>query len=122
MPAPPRTIMVVDDNRDAAGTLASVLRLLGHDVTVAAGGSEALDLLALRPSWDVFILDIGMPDMTGHELVRRFRERMGDHPARLIALTGYGQLHDEAASRAAGFHHHVVKPVDVERIVALIAE
>ena len=119
--APARTVMLVDDNRDAADTLATVLRLLGHDVTIASGGHEALGLLALRANWDVFILDIGMPDMTGHELANRLRERIGDHPARFIALTGYGQQHDEAESRAAGFHHHVVKPVDVERIAALLA-
>ncbi|WP_197427081.1 PAS domain-containing protein [Noviluteimonas gilva] len=120
-PVQARTVMLVDDNRDAADTLATVLRLLGHDVTVAAGGHEALGLLTLRPRWDAFILDIGMPDMTGHELASRLRERMGDQPACFIALTGYGQQCDEAESRAAGFHHHLVKPVDVERIVGLLA-
>jgi len=123
MSAPPRTVMLVDDNRDAGETLASVLRLLGHDVTIAAGGREALSLLPLRANWDAFILDIGMPDMTGYELASRLRERMGeDHPARFIALTGYGQQHDEAESRAAGFHHHLVKPVDVDRIAAVLVE
>ncbi|QSX78714.1 PAS domain-containing protein [Agrilutibacter solisilvae] len=123
-PAPmaARTILLVDDNRDAADMLARVLRLLGHDVTIAAGGREALDCMALRAKWDVFILDIGMPDMTGHELAARLRDRLGDHPARFIALTGYGREHDEAASLAAGFHHHVVKPVDVDRILALFAD
>ncbi|GAB1595626.1 PAS domain-containing protein [Lysobacter claricitrinus] len=122
LPVPSRTVMVVDDNRDAAETLASVLRLLGHDVTVAAGGREALGLLERHPTWDTFILDVGMPDMTGHELVGRLRERMGEAAARFIALTGYGQGQDEAASLAAGFDHHVIKPVDVERIVALLAD
>jgi len=90
--------MLVDDNRDAGDTLASDLGLLGHDVTIAAGGREALGLLTLRANWDAFILDIG------------------------IAPTGYGQQHDEAESRAAGFHHHLVKPVDVDRIAALLVE
>jgi len=63
-----------------------------------------------------------MPDMTGHELARRVRGRIGDRPARFIALTGYGQAHDEAASRAAGFDHHVVKPVDVGQLLVLLAD
>jgi CheY-like chemotaxis protein len=63
-----------------------------------------------------------MPDMTGHELARRLRGRLGESPSRFIALTGYGQRHDEAASRAAGFDHHVVKPVDIDRIADLVSE
>jgi len=117
-----RTVMVVDDNRDAAETLATVLKLLGHDVTVATGGREALGLLEHCPDLDTFILDVGMPDMTGHELAQRLRACIGDRPARFIALTGYGQAHDAAASRAAGFDHHVVKPVDVSQLMALLAD
>jgi len=116
-----RTVMVVDDNRDAAETLSTVLRLLGHDVTVATGGHEALGLVQRREDWDTFILDVGMPDMTGYELVGHLRRRMDGRPARYIALTGYGQAQDAAASRAAGFDHHEVKPVDVDRILALLA-
>jgi CheY-like chemotaxis protein len=119
---PRRSVLLVDDNRDAADTLASVLRLLGHEVAVATGGHEALALFERTTDWDTFILDVGMPDMTGHELARRLRDRMGPRPAHFIALTGYGQEHDEAASRAAGFDHHLVKPVDIDRIVALLAE
>jgi CheY-like chemotaxis protein len=63
-----------------------------------------------------------MPDMTGHELVGRLRERLQDDGSRFIALSGYGQRSDEAASRAAGFDHHVVKPVDVDRLTALISD
>jgi signal transduction histidine kinase len=117
-----RSVMVVDDNHDAAEMLASLLRLLGHDVAVAASGAEALGMLGQRAKWDVFILDVGMPDMTGHELARRLRGRLGESPSRFIALTGYGQRHDEAASRAAGFDHHVVKPVDIDRIADLVSE
>ncbi|GAA5073504.1 hypothetical protein GCM10025759_14760 [Lysobacter panacisoli] len=116
-----RTIMVVDDNRDAADTLASVLRVLGHDVSVATSGFEALAVLAQRERWDAFIRDVGMPDMTGHELVGRLRECLQDGGPRFIALSGYGQRSDEAASRAAGFDHHVVKPVDLDRLTALIS-
>jgi len=118
---PHRTVMVVDDNRDAAETLATVLRLLGHDVTVATGGHEALGLVQRREDWDTFILDVGMPDMTGYELVGHLRRRLDGRTARYIALTGYGQTQDAAASRAAGFDHHEVKPVDVDRILALLA-
>ena len=115
-----RTVLVVDDNRDAADTLAVVLRVLGHDVTVAADGQEALAFAARRSDWDAFILDIGMPDMTGHELAGRLRQVIAGRPARFIALTGYGQAQDQAMSRAAGFDHHLVKPADVADIQALL--
>ena len=116
-----QSIMVVDDNRDAADTLATVLELLGHDVTVATDGQQALVLADRRSDWDAFILDIGMPDMTGHELVGHLRRRAGTGSACFIALTGYGQAHDHVTSQAAGFDHHLVKPADVDRIVALLA-
>jgi PAS domain S-box-containing protein len=116
-----KVLMVVDDNRDAAEALASVLQVLGHDVTVATGGSQALELVDRRADWDAFILDIGMPDMTGHELVGHLRRHVGDRPARFIALTGYGQGHDQQSSQAAGFDHHLVKPADIDRIQALLA-
>ena len=114
-------VLVVDDNRDAAETLAVVLRVLGHDVTVAADGREALAVADSRPDWDAFILDIGMPDMTGHELAVHLRQRIGERPARFIALTGYGQAGDRAMTRKAGFDHHLVKPASVADIQALLA-
>jgi PAS domain S-box-containing protein len=117
-----QAIMVVDDNRDAASTLATVLEVVGHDVTLATDGRQALSLAQARDDWDAFILDIGMPDMTGHELVGHLRRHVGDRPARFIALTGYGQGHDEAASRQAGFDHHLVKPAEIERILALLSD
>jgi PAS domain S-box-containing protein len=116
-----RTVLVVDDNSDAAETLASVLRVLGHDVTVAADGREALAVASTRTHWDAFILDIGMPDMTGHELAVRLRRLNAARRACFIALTGYGQAGDEAMSREAGFDHHLVKPAEVEDIEALLA-
>jgi CheY-like chemotaxis protein len=115
-------LLVVDDNRDAADTLAAVLRVLGHDVTTASGGPEALAVAASRSDWDAFILDIGMPDMTGHELAGRLRQIIGGRPARFIALTGYGQAGDRAMSREAGFDHHLVKPADVGDIQALLGQ
>jgi PAS domain S-box-containing protein len=117
----PRTVLVVDDNRDAAETLADVLRVLGHEVIVAGNGHEALEIADSREDWDAFILDIGMPDMTGHELAVCLRERLGARPARFIALTGYGQAHDRALTRDAGFDHHLVKPANVADIQSLLA-
>ena len=91
---------------------------LGED---GAGEQQALVLADRRSDWDAFILDIGMPDMTGHELVGHLRRRAGTGSACFIALTGYGQAHDHVTSQAAGFDHHLVKPADVDRIVALLA-
>ena len=117
-----RTILVVDDNRDAAETLVAALSLLGHDALVAADGEEALALAAKRSDWDAFILDIGMPDMTGYELVGRLRGLPETRTARFIALSGYGRASDREMSEAAGFDHHLVKPADIARLQALLAE
>ncbi len=115
-----RNVLVVDDNVDAATTLATVLQFLGHHVTVATDGYEALAKAAERSDWHAFVLDIGMPDMTGHELAQRLRQAIGEHPARFIALSGYGQANDEATSRQAGFDHHLVKPADVGELHAIL--
>ena len=132
LPAPPartlgqsacsRNVLVVDDNIDAAATLASVLRVLGHRVSVATDGHDALARAAERSDWHAFILDIGMPDMTGHELARRLRKVSGARAARFIALSGYGQANDVAESLAAGFDHHMVKPADVAELHALLSD
>ncbi|HET8819044.1 MAG TPA: ATP-binding protein [Xanthomonadaceae bacterium] len=113
---PRRSVLVVDDNADAAQTLAMALETLGHEVEVASDGRRALELVATRQDWDAFILDIGMPDMTGLELAVRLRALVGARPVRFIAVTGYGQDHDVAMARASGFDHHMVKPADLEEI------
>jgi PAS domain S-box-containing protein len=111
-----RTVLVVDDNVDAANMLAMALRLLGHDAVVANDGPQALSVVGTRSDWDAFILDIGMPGITGLELARQLRHRVGDRPVRFIALTGYGQAQDHASSREAGFDHHMVKPADIDEL------
>ena len=105
----PRRIVVVDDNKDAADSMAMLLRLKGHEVHVAydglAGVSTALDTKS-----DCVIVDIGLPGIDGFEVAKRLRSH-GDHSFTLIALTGYGQVEDKEKSQRAGFDHYVVKPV-----------
>ncbi len=115
-----RRVLVVDDNRDAAETLADGLRALGHEVFVAHDGPSALELAA-RVVPDLAFLDIGLPVMDGYELARRLHETPQLASVSLVALTGYGQAGDRRRSRVAGFHEHLVKPVDLSRIVSLLA-
>ena len=113
----PLNIMVVDDNRDAAEVLEMVLAMAGHQVAVQHDARSALD--ALRGfSPDVFILDIGLPDVDGHTLARRLKE--AGQGGLLIALTGYGQAQDRELSKAAGFDHHLVKPVDHQVLAGVL--
>jgi len=90
-------------------------------VVMAEDGASALKLAAGR-AIDVFILDIGLPDMDGHELARRLRASSEGREALLIALTGYGQAQDRALSKAAGFDHHFVKPVDSAALAAVLGQ
>src|SRR5439155_159747 len=119
-PCPPRhRILVVDDNADAAESLAVVLRLAGQDVRVRYDGPAALEAArADRP--DVVFLDIGMPGMDGYEVARRMRGDPALREAVLIALTGWGQEEDRRRSREAGFDHHVVKPVEPDAVQNLL--
>ncbi|HEX5070453.1 MAG TPA: ATP-binding protein [Vicinamibacterales bacterium] len=120
-PLPPRRILLVDDNQDALETLASLLAALGSTVTTATSGREALALLdQVQP--DTVLLDIGMPEMDGHEVARRIRGNARHAGALLIALTGWGQDHDFALSSAAGFDHHLVKPLDLEQLRTILTE
>ena len=106
--APPRKILVVDDNADACEMLRSALLHAGHAVAVAGNGPEAIAIAdGFRP--DVGVLDIGLPGMNGYELARRLRK--SHSRIRLIALTGYGQIGDVDAANAAGFDAHCAKPV-----------
>jgi two-component system, sensor histidine kinase len=112
-------LLVVDDNRDAAGTLAVLLRMSGHEVSVAHRGDDALKIAA-REHPQVFILDIGMPEMSGYELAERIRQRDWGKQALLIALTGWGQPADKQRASAAGFDHHLTKPVDPEELERIL--
>jgi two-component system CheB/CheR fusion protein len=108
---PPTRVLVVDDNRDAADSLAEWLRMAGHDVRVAYNGPTALvQAEDLRPA--LVLLDIGMPGLDGYEVARRLRRMPGGQAMRLVALTGWGQEEDRRRSREAGFDHHLIKPVE----------
>jgi PAS domain S-box-containing protein len=114
-------VLVVDDNADAARTLAELLAVEGHRVVVAVTAAEAIARASTEGPFDVLVVDIGLPDMTGYELVAPLRRHAGGH-AVAIALTGYGQPHDRVLSRAAGFDHHLVKPVEPARLFDAVAD
>jgi PAS domain S-box-containing protein len=114
------SIMIVDDHPDGVQTLAELLAAQGHEVLMAEDGASALRLAQGR-AIDAFILDIGLPDMDGHELARRLRTSPEGRDALLVALTGYGQAQDRALSKAAGFDHHFVKPADSVALAAVLA-
>jgi CheY-like chemotaxis protein len=112
-------VLVVDDNRDAADSLAMMLALSGHEVTTAHDGEGALQHRdAFDP--DVVLLDIGMPGMNGYEVAERLRRQPATREAVIVAITGWGQEKDRERARAAGFDEHFVKPADVERLVQLL--
>jgi CheY-like chemotaxis protein len=119
IPGLPR-VMVVDDNRDAADSLAAVLKLLGAEVRVTNDGRAALDELgAFRPA--VVFLDLGMPGMDGYETARHMRAREDTRSTLIIALTGWGQESDRRHTQAAGFNQHLVKPADITALRAVLA-
>jgi CheY-like chemotaxis protein/two-component sensor histidine kinase len=109
-----KRILIVDDNRDAADSLALLLQIHGHEVRTAYSGREALEITEkFLP--DFVLLDIGLPSLNGYEVARRLR--LTGIVAQLVALTGYGQPEDVQRAREAGFDTHMVKPVDVERVL-----
>jgi PAS domain S-box-containing protein len=116
----PLRIMVVDDNIDAASMLAMLLEASGHHVRVEHTPLRALEQSRIDPP-QVFLLDIGLPEMDGNELARRLRAQAATAQAVLIAITGYGQESDRTITAAAGFDHHFVKPVDTGVLTALLA-
>ena len=119
--APPSQarILVVEDNADVAETMALVLRELGHEIRVAPDGASAVSIAEAWPP-EVFLVDLGLPDIHGHELVRQLRGRDDTAGAYMIAVSGYGQPSDIRASLAAGFDKHLVKPVDFDALNALL--
>ncbi|MBX3444872.1 MAG: PAS domain S-box protein [Planctomyces sp.] len=116
-----RRVLIVDDNADAASTLAMLLRLSGHDARVARDGHEALSIAGdWRP--ELAFLDLGMPGMDGYELARRFRGEPDLARTVLVALTGWGQDEDRRRTRDAGFDAHEVKPIEPSRLERLLSE
>jgi PAS domain S-box-containing protein len=113
-------VLVVDDNEDAADSLGMLLRLLGHDVHVVSTARDALE--AARSGFDIALLDIGLPEMSGYELASRIRGEAGGEKTILVAVTGYGQEADRDRSKEAGFALHLVKPVDPGQLGGVLAE
>jgi signal transduction histidine kinase len=117
--APRRRILIVDDNRDALESLARLLQLAGHEIHQASDGPQALSVAAeQRP--DLIMLDIGMPGMDGYEVAQRIRAADWGHAMVLVAVTGWGQESDRRRSREAGFDSHWVKPLDAQKLAALL--
>jgi len=114
-----RRVLVADDNRDGAESLAMFLRMNGHEVTVVHNGKEALAAVsAVQP--EVVLLDIGMPDLNGYEVARQVRQCSLQRAVTLIAVTGWGQDHDKAQAHAAGFNYHFTKPIEADRLCELL--
>jgi CheY-like chemotaxis protein len=112
-------VLLVDDNTDGADSLAALVRLAGHEARVAHDGPGALEAAAaFRPQ--VVVLDIGLPGLTGYEVARRLRADPDLAGAALVAVTGYGRDEDRERARAAGFDHHLVKPVAFAELLGLL--
>jgi PAS domain S-box-containing protein len=116
----PIRMMIVDDNVDAAESLAVLLQAQGHHVSVQSHPLEAIAAARQDPP-QVFILDIGLPDIDGYELARRLRADPATAGALFVALTGYGQAHDRILSKSVGFDHHFVKPMDTDKLRQVMA-
>jgi CheY-like chemotaxis protein len=113
-------VLLADDHKDGADSLAELLRLRGHDVFVAYDGEQAVDLAgALHP--DVVLLDLAMPKLTGYEAAEQIRRQPWGAHVLIIAITGWGQPDNRRQARASGFDHHLMKPVALSTLQALLA-
>jgi CheY-like chemotaxis protein len=119
--SPPRRILVVDDNQDAAESLGLYLGMFGHDVRLAFDGLAALAMAGeFRPH--IALIDIGLPKLNGYDTARRIREEAWGQAMVLVAVTGWGQDEDVRRAREAGFDEHMTKPVDPQALVQLVAQ
>jgi two-component system, OmpR family, response regulator len=114
-------VLVVDDNRDAADSLSSLLELFGHEVRTCYEGRSALELIE-QYAPDVVFLDLGLPGMDGYEVARELRRHHPEGGPLLVALTGYGADKDKSATQRAGFDRHLVKPVEPEELERLLLD
>jgi CheY-like chemotaxis protein len=112
-------LLVVDDNRDAAESLAILLRATGNEVDIAFDGPSALVMMC-RKHPDAVFLDLGLPIMDGYEVARRIRAQKQFSDLVIVALSGWGNEKDRRRSRAAGIDHHLIKPAEFEEIQALL--
>ncbi|MGH7788066.1 MAG: response regulator [Candidatus Binatia bacterium] len=113
-------ILIVEDEPDAAESFALLLGISGHTVCTAGDGLQAIDAARdFEP--DVAIVDIGLPGIDGYEVARRLRAEPRLERVLLIALSGYGEDEDKRRARAAGFDHHLTKPVELEQVMRLLA-
>jgi len=116
-----KRVLVVDDNRDSANTLAMLLKISGYDTKTAGDGASALESIAeFKP--EVILLDIGLPDMSGYDVCKKIREQPLDPRPRILAVTGWGA--DDVQNRSGGedaFDGHLTKPVDFKTLQGLIA-
>jgi CheY-like chemotaxis protein len=116
-----RVVVVADDNADYAESTAMILRMDGHTAHVAYDGAQTLQVVEnVRP--DVVLLDIGLPKMSGYDVARRIRAMDGMEGILLVAITGWGQSKDRQLAHEAGFDRHLVKPVDPELLLQLVAQ
>jgi CheY-like chemotaxis protein len=114
------SVLVVDDNRDAADSLTEVLAVYGHETRAAYGGQEAIEIGTAR-AYDVALVDIGMPNVDGLEVARQISRSARGRHTMLVALTGWGANEDRERSKLAGFAYHLTKPVDIDTLGALLA-
>ncbi len=120
-PRTPRRILIVDDDRDGADSLGLLLALDGHKTFVSYDGRAAMEMLAAeRP--EIVFLDISMPDVSGYELCRRIRREEWGEDIAVFALTGWAREEDRRQANAAGFDGHLIKPVTIEALRALLAD
>jgi CheY-like chemotaxis protein len=113
--SPRRRVLLVDDNIDLATMTGALLRSLGHEVSLAHDGPDALRAIEVAHP-EVAFVDIGLPGMSGHEVAQAIRRRPGGGELLLVAMTGYGQAEDRRRSRDAGFDLHLVKPVGLQAL------